>query len=448
MNLQLADGSLENPMGLLERVIVNSCGLEYEHTFAIVDFGRNTNYEVILGRPFMRQFRMIQGWGYNYLYLRHESAVTRVNLRNHRYRDVTKSPVEEFDSGSSDEIESTLSVDKAGLWVCGTSCKNLKPEDVVIDRSVTDEAYVPLPFPEHLIDPQEWIHALATLSICALPKPTQFCDSDGYDIIPIRMISLVRNINEENEKKCLKEQVQFQTDTVSVRELSSQDYGSADEGDNDGCLDMSEDLDSRGDDIVPESEIEKVRLLLREREVLLDIPYDKPKQKFCKSHRKFRKQALKEKLRTRKEKEDVDKEHFIPPPNFSRKNKYLYYVGAEDGVKDEVKWRYGFQLVQKTNEKGETNPKKQKKKRKPKSQESVSTKKTEQGSLSKIEQRALWQERKRTLKAVWSSMSDDSEEGEDTTNVPSNFKKFTIQNRKIIFATTDERKIRRAKCVI
>ena len=29
-------------------------------------------------------------------------------------------------------------------------------------------------------------------------------------------------------------------------------------------------------------------------------------------------------------------------------------------------------------------------------------------------------------------MSDDSEEGEDTTNVPSNFKKFTIQDRKII----------------
>ena len=44
----------------------------------------------------------------------------------------------------------------------------------------------------------------------------------------------------------------------------------------------------------------------------------------------------------------------------------------------------------------------------------------------------MWQERKRTLKAAWSSMSDDSEEGEDTTNVPSNFKKFTIQDRKII----------------
>ena len=165
------------------------------------------------------------------------------------------------------------------------------------------------------------------------------------------MISIVKGKSKEKKEKYHKEQIsQLETDTVSVRELSNQDYGSADEGDNDGCLDMSEDLDSEGDDIVPESEIEKVRLLLKEREVLLDIPYDKPKQKICKSHRKFRKQALKEKQQARKIREDEDKEHYIPPPNFSGKNEYLYYVGAEDGVKDEVKWRYGFQLVQKVNE--------------------------------------------------------------------------------------------------
>ena len=69
MNLQLADGSLENPIGLLESITIKSCGIEYEHTFAIVDFGKNTNYEVILGCPFMRQFQMVQDWGYNYLYL-------------------------------------------------------------------------------------------------------------------------------------------------------------------------------------------------------------------------------------------------------------------------------------------------------------------------------------------------------------------------------------------
>lgn len=60
MNLQLADGRLKSRVGLLEDVIVVSCGIEYLHTFAIVDFGKGTNYEVILGQPFMRQFQMIQ----------------------------------------------------------------------------------------------------------------------------------------------------------------------------------------------------------------------------------------------------------------------------------------------------------------------------------------------------------------------------------------------------
>ena len=49
MNLQLADGSLESLVGLLEDVTMTSCGIEYLHTFAIVEFGKGTSYEVILG---------------------------------------------------------------------------------------------------------------------------------------------------------------------------------------------------------------------------------------------------------------------------------------------------------------------------------------------------------------------------------------------------------------
>lgn len=69
MNWQLADVSLESLIGLLEEFTIKSCSIEYLHTFAIVDFGKGTNYEVILGQPFMRQLQMIQDWGYNYLYL-------------------------------------------------------------------------------------------------------------------------------------------------------------------------------------------------------------------------------------------------------------------------------------------------------------------------------------------------------------------------------------------
>ena len=69
MKLQLADGYVERPMGLLEKVVVSLCNIKYEQTFAVVDFGTKPNYEIILGRPFMRQLKMMQDWGYNYLYL-------------------------------------------------------------------------------------------------------------------------------------------------------------------------------------------------------------------------------------------------------------------------------------------------------------------------------------------------------------------------------------------
>ena len=69
MKLQLADGYIEEPLGLLKRV-VTSCGIEYKHTFAVVDFGKKSAYDIILGRPFMRQLKVIQDWGYDYIYLR------------------------------------------------------------------------------------------------------------------------------------------------------------------------------------------------------------------------------------------------------------------------------------------------------------------------------------------------------------------------------------------
>ena len=93
MRLQLADGQYAKPLGMLEKVTISSCGIKYDHTFAIVDFGTDPNYEVILGRPFMKQMMVIQDWGYNYLYLRNDGVTTRVNLTTHEYRDVAKLPV-------------------------------------------------------------------------------------------------------------------------------------------------------------------------------------------------------------------------------------------------------------------------------------------------------------------------------------------------------------------
>ena len=165
MNLQLADSSLENPIGLLENVTVTSCGIKYEHTFAIVDFGRNTNYEVILGRPFMRQFQMVQDWGYNYIYLRNKSAITRVNLKDHSHRDVTRMPMEEFDSASSEQSDSSNEDQKENLWMCGASKASMVTDGSEWYRDVMDEAYVPIPYPEEKFEPVEWMHCLATLDV-------------------------------------------------------------------------------------------------------------------------------------------------------------------------------------------------------------------------------------------------------------------------------------------
>ena len=81
-------------------------------------------------------------------------------------------------------------------------------------------------------------------------------------------------------------------------------------------------------------------MLLKGRdEIELEIPCDKSKQQFCKSHRSSRKQELKEKREKKKKEREAFMEDNRLPPQFSGKNEYLYYVGSEDAVKDEVKWR-------------------------------------------------------------------------------------------------------------
>ena len=94
MALKLAYGNIEHPLGFLEHVIVIACVIEYEHTFVIVDFDQDPSYEVIIGRPFMHQLMVMQDKVFNYLYLRHIEVITKVNLKDHSYQDVTKTPRE------------------------------------------------------------------------------------------------------------------------------------------------------------------------------------------------------------------------------------------------------------------------------------------------------------------------------------------------------------------
>ncbi|MCO5577550.1 hypothetical protein L7F22_031381 [Adiantum nelumboides] len=157
MKLQLADGYVEKPLGILEQIIVTSCGIDYEHTFAVVDFGKTNNFDIILGRPFMRQLKMIQDWGYDQIYLRHKELVTKINMKDHSYRDVAKTPVQDYDSIVINGNGVPWMQTKAHVWMCGASDNgDLTREECILERSLTDEAYIPEPFTEHLFEPFGW----------------------------------------------------------------------------------------------------------------------------------------------------------------------------------------------------------------------------------------------------------------------------------------------------
>ena len=72
----------------------------------------------------------------------------------------------------------------------------------MLDRSVTDEAYVPEPFPEVELEPLEWVQILATLDVCVNDvNPTNFCDEQGFDIVPFQMMNVINEQSTENSKK-------------------------------------------------------------------------------------------------------------------------------------------------------------------------------------------------------------------------------------------------------
>ena len=66
-------------------------------------------------------------------------------------------------------------------------------------------------------------------------------------------------------------------------------------------------------------------------------------------------------------------------------------MGAEDCVKEDVQWRYGFQLVKNLNKDGNTNPKK-KRNRKPRVRKAGVN--LVNAEMTKAERKSLKQERK------------------------------------------------------
>ena len=406
----MADRNLEHPLGMLENVLVESCRVKYVHSFAIVDFGQDPSYEVILGRPFMRQLQVIQDWGLDYLYLRPDNLTTRVNLVDYTYRDVITTPMDDFDSFSSgltpNSADSSNYLENAWIFQSPTD-KILAEDRHLIDKVLMEKDYVTSPFLEHLMDDHEWIHVLAALDTCTISNGPQFCDDDDDEIIPIKMVNLMHYVPECEDFHYIKEAILI-TD-VSLSEDNYLFYDKDESG-----YAREEWFEMKDDYFVPKCDLEKVRILLRERKaIVLDTTIQALTRKHQKQRKKCREKQAQSKGRKRQ-------------PVLSNKTNYLLHVKAKDCIKTHKRWKATLHSIQGTD--SQTSVKTTKSRREKcktaqalaqsissnKETKSQKATKEEPIKMSKIERKVAFKECKCMLSESLQSWSDSS--GSASTN--------------------------------
>ena len=186
-------------------------------------------------------------------------------------------PMDEFDSASSENSDSQEGDKQANLWMCGASQATMLTDGSEWRKEVENDKFILVPYPEEKFEPVKWAHCLATIDVSTLNHGIKFCDGEGYDIVPILMVAIV---NDDRVESNPLEKERYHREEVSVEDLPL-----AKSADDEFCGDED---DSDDDFIVPESELETVRTLLKGREgIEVEIPCDKPKHKFCKSHKRF-----------------------------------------------------------------------------------------------------------------------------------------------------------------
>ena len=120
-----------------------------------------------------------------------------------------------------------------------------------------------------------------------------------------------------------------------------------------------------------------------------------------------------------------------PSVTLKGKNKYLYYIGTKDAIKEEVRWRYGLQLMEQTMAKT-NNQSKEKNKVKPKKNKAKSQSKSDIPKPTKLEQKLQFKEYMKQLKETWSSLSGEGTYEQLGVTIPDGLKKYTIQDQKVI----------------
>ena len=139
----------------------------------------------------MRQLKMIQHWGFNYICLWQQEAITQVDLKDHSYRDVARTLVEDFKSATFDEKSAMPSwATQRHIYGC-VEHEILLKEQCALSLDAPNDAYILEPFPEDEFKLVECRGILATLDVCVNETtPTVFYDEEGYNVIPICMIKV------------------------------------------------------------------------------------------------------------------------------------------------------------------------------------------------------------------------------------------------------------------
>ena len=81
LRVKLANGGLVRALGLLRNLRVKILDHYVAHTFPVMDFNdKPRSFKMILGRPFMREHKMVHNWSNNHVYLNLKDEHVRVNL--------------------------------------------------------------------------------------------------------------------------------------------------------------------------------------------------------------------------------------------------------------------------------------------------------------------------------------------------------------------------------
>ena len=262
------------------------------------------------------------------------------------------------------------------------------------------------------MEPLKWMHSLISLDTMHVRPGPKFCDKEAYNVHPLHTISLVELDEQEIHAPHLL------LDEVSVESVSPDTLSSRTEKDEPKGGVCKEDGE------VPEEEVEKVRLLLKNREPI-DIsvkPESKPRR-FCKSHQRLRKKTT---LRGEKDEPEREVKPIPEPPHLEGKSEYLCYVGAKDSISIEQQWKQGLQMAKPVLD---PQPQKAQKKRKVRIKKLGNNPLLVEASKSatKAKRKAYREEQKRIVKTYSSSDDSDEEEvAEYHIDVPSTFKRYTI----------------------